>query len=145
MLLSRFEVQGARQAYYSIAKQLPNLQTIEIEVFQSAIRQRWLRIDDSEETQRSLHGTNEEDESFFLGPVMAFADAKMIITAVDKHDMSGLIFDRIKPYIEARVWSQLLPVRVKREQRRIARIRRALGSMEYVDVDGRTNDDHFGL
>jgi hypothetical protein len=102
-------------------------------------------MDDSEETQTSLHGASEEDESFFLGPVMAFADAKIIITAVDKHDMPGLVFDRIKPYIETKVWRQLLPVRVKREQRRIARIRRALGAMEYVDVDAQTHYKDFSL
>jgi hypothetical protein len=65
---------------------------------------------------------------------MAFAEAKIIVTAVDKQDMGKVIFDRIKPHIEMRVWQQLLPVRVKREQRRIGRIRRALGALEYDEV-----------
>jgi hypothetical protein len=135
MLLSTFEVQGARQAFYNIARQLPNLQTVEVEFSLSAVRERWL--DENDEMQTGLHGIfnpKDEDEQYFLGPVMAFAEAKIIVTAVDKQDMGKVIFDRIKPHIEMRVWQQLLPVRVKREQRRIGRIRRALGALEYDEV-----------
>jgi hypothetical protein len=135
MLLSRFEVQGAHRAFYNIARQLPNLQTVEVEFSLSAVRERWL--DENYEVHTGLYGIldpKDENEQYFLGPVMAFADAKIIVTAVDKQNMGKLIFERVKPHIEMRVWRQLLPVRVKREQRRIARIKRALGALEYVEV-----------
>lgn len=142
MLLSRFEVQGARQTFYSIAKRLPNLQTVEIEVSPSAVRQRWIQQDD--DAQQGLHGLfnfSDKNETYFLGPLLAFANANMLVTAVDKHDMGPTIFERIKPHIEMRVWRQLLPDRVKREQRRIARIKRALGALEYDEVAAHCNTE----
>jgi hypothetical protein len=66
---------------------------------------------------------------------MAFADAKMLITAVDKHDVGSVVFARIKPHLETKVWRQLLPIRLKHEQRRIARIMISLRALEYGDVE----------
>jgi hypothetical protein len=135
MILSRFEVPSAHQAFYNISRRLPNLQTVEIEFSPSAVRERWLAEDD--EVQTELHGIfdrQDEDEQYFLGPVMAFADAKIIVTAVDKQDLGRIIFERVKPHIETRIWRQLLPMRVKKEQRRIARIRRALRALEYDEA-----------
>jgi len=39
----------------------------------------------------------------------------------------------LKTGIEIGVWQQLLPLRMKRERRKIARIRRALGTLEYAE------------
>ena len=136
MLLSRFEVQGARQAFYSIARQLPNLRTIEIEFSQSSIRQRWIETnnDGIEEAVLQVGSFLDEKEVFALGPIMAFADVpKIIVTAVDKHDLGGFLFQQVKPHIEMKIWKQLLPDRVKREQRRIAKIKRALKALEYEE------------
>merc|ERR1711881_709124 len=136
MLLSRFEVQGVRQAFYSIARQLPNLRTIEIEFSQSSIRQRWIETnnDGIEEAVLQVGSFLDEKEVFALGPIMAFADVpKIIVTAVDKHDLGGFLFQQVKPHIEMKIWKQLLPDRVKREQRRIAKIERALKALEYEE------------
>ena len=136
MLLSRFEVQGAREAFYSIAWWVPNLHTIEIEFSQSAVRSRWIQPNNNgaQDVVHDLANYLHTDENFFLGPVMAFADVpKIIVTAVDKHDMGGALFERIKPHLEMKIWQQLLPVRVKREQRRIVKIKTALRALEYEE------------
>ncbi|KIW00392.1 uncharacterized protein PV09_08101 [Verruconis gallopava] len=146
MLLSRYEVQGARQAFYSIASRLPNLATVEIEFSPSAVRETWI-IDDgdvagggggSNAQIMGLHGFFDarfDSQDYFLGPVMAFAHTRLVVTAVDRQDIARAVFERLKPHIEMRVWRQLLPARVKREQRKIARIKRALGALEYDEVD----------
>jgi hypothetical protein len=136
MLLSQFGVAGARQAFYSIARQLPNLQVVEFEVSPSSVRECWLL--GGHEVQSTLHGIIDPSfasDCYRLGPIMAFADAKIIITAVDKHDVGSVVFARIKPHLETKVWRQLLPVRLKHEQRRIARIMQSLRALEYEEVD----------
>jgi len=115
MLLSKFEVYGSHQAFYSIASRLPALKSLHLEVCPSSVQ----GTADSERLQ------------YWLGPVMAFADTPIKIIAIDKNDMEH--FDVWKSPIEVSVWQQLVPLRFKRVRRQIARIRRALGTLEYAD------------
>lgn len=83
-------------------------------------------------------GGREEKENaeFWLGPVMAFAESKMTIEAVDKLDLGPELFGKMKTALEINVWRQLLPMRTKRDTRRITRIRRVLEALDYDDVQG---------
>lgn len=112
MLLSKYEVYGCRDAFYAISHRLPALKRIEFEVAPSSYREHW----------------REETESpplleYWLGPIMAFGEADITITAVDKHDIGPSLFERVKVAIEVRVFNQLLKSRIKRSQRRMARIK----------------------
>jgi hypothetical protein len=144
MLLSRYEVHFSHKAFYDISHKLPGLRNIDLEVTPSVVREYW-RGDNSNSTPDSLlnttpihsigfHGLDtDEDEhgwEYWLGPVMAFADANINIVAVDKHDLGPVLFDRVKTAIEVRVWKELLPLRMKRDKRKIARMRRTLLNLD---------------
>jgi hypothetical protein len=140
MLLSQFEAWGSRTAFYGISSKLPALRNLDLEVSPSAIREH--DPYDHTPTALALHGIGhpaldtqsaldeERDWPYFLGPVMAFADANINIVAVDKYDLSPTVFDRVKTAIEIRVWKQLLPARMKRDKRKIARMRKTLEARE---------------
>ncbi|KAF2429493.1 hypothetical protein EJ08DRAFT_661615 [Tothia fuscella] len=135
MLLSQFEVYGCREAFYDIAAQLPNLRNTYLDITPGIIR--GVETDDSGVVTVHLHGLGhpalddseeigQKDWNFWLGPVLAFSDAAINIVAVDRFDLGPAIFDRVKTALEIRVWKQLLPMRLKRDKRRIARIRKKL-------------------
>jgi len=126
MLLSRFEVYGNHQAFYSISSRLPALRTLVLEVCPSSVRE-----NDERDDLVASHLGHAERIQYWLGPIMAFGNAKINIVAVDKHELGH--FDMLKTEIEVSVWNQLLPMRVKREKRKISRILRALGKLEYAE------------
>lgn len=128
MLLSKFEVYGSHQAFYSIVSRLPALKTLHLEVCPSSVRET------SNDTNELVANHLGDETKYWLGPIMAFADASIRIIAVDKNDLEH--FGVWKDPIEVSVWQQLLPLRFKRERRKIARIRRALGTLEYADCAG---------
>jgi hypothetical protein len=134
MLLNQFEVYGCREAFYGIASRLPALKTLYLEVSPSVVREAWTDGNGTP-TNVGLHALGhpaldgsefKEDWEYWLGPVMAFSDAIINIIAVDRYDIGPTMFDRAKVAIETRVWKQLLPMRLKRDRRRIARIRMKL-------------------
>ncbi|TID14034.1 hypothetical protein E2P81_ATG07103 [Venturia nashicola] len=138
MLLSKFDVYGCRQAFYSISSRLPALKTLLLEVCPSSVRETSNDNDSS-----FIHHLSEmfPNSKYWLGPVMAF-DATIKIVMAGKNDrkkdpsMSQALptmFDGSKHPVEVSVWHQLLPLRFKRESRRIARIRTALGTLDYAD------------
>jgi hypothetical protein len=149
MLLSEFEIEGCGKAFYDISDKLPGLKSIELEVTPSAVRQYWR--DNTNSMPHCLLNTtpihsiglpgsgssrDQRDWEYWLGPVMAFADANINIIAVDKHDLGPVLFERVKTAIEVRVWKELLPLRMKRDMRKIARMRRTLESLDSrVDTD----------
>jgi hypothetical protein len=74
----------------------------------------------------SIYASGDSDIEYWLGPMMAFANAEISITAVDKHHMGPQLFATIKAHIEVQVFNQLLRLRVKRSHRRMARIQSIL-------------------
>jgi hypothetical protein len=130
MLLSKFEVYGSHQAFYSIVSRLPALKTVHLEVCPSSVRE---TSNDASGFVTDHLGIG-DGMKYWLGPIMAFADASIKIIAVDRNDLEH--FGLWKDPIEVSVWQQLLPLRFKRERRKIARIRRALGTLEYADCAG---------
>lgn len=147
MILSNYEVYGAHDALYSLSSRLLHLHKVHIQMCPSFVRERWIVPGGSLIT--FAHGpvtstgqvNGEEDEGYWLGPIMAFADARIEITAVDRLDLSSESFGKIKTALEMDVWRQLLPLRTTRERRRIRRIQRALEAMEFADVDGLREDE----
>ncbi|KAF2399921.1 hypothetical protein EJ06DRAFT_39206 [Trichodelitschia bisporula] len=158
MILSNFEVYGCRDAFYSISSRLQNLKLLDLEVSLSTIRGHVAEADEGhvveedeehvveenveEATQHSPHsvGTG-DDRTYWLGPVMAFADSNLRVVAVDKHGLNPRVFNRIKTMIEIDVWRQLLPLRTKRDSRRISRLRRALDDF----IASRTGEDELAI
>jgi 2EXR family len=138
MLLSRFEIYGCRDAFYSLASRLPHLQKVHLEVCPSSIREH-IR-DHSGQPTIKVHGNSHRgsvvEYGYRLGPIMAFADAALRISAVDKLDLGPSLFDKLKVAIEISVWRQLVPLRAKRDIRAIGRIRRSLQGMDHSDVEG---------
>jgi hypothetical protein len=136
MLLSRYEVHGCGKSFYGISEKLPALKNLDLEVSPSVVREYWRdntnSMPDCLLNTTPIHsiglqfGCVETDWEYWLGPVMAFADANINIVAVDKHDLGSVLFERVKTSIEVRVWKELLPLRMKRDMRKIARIRRTL-------------------
>jgi len=101
------------------------------------VRERFRVEDDDIATNVHGGGFNEEDNvEFWLGPIMAFAESKMTIEAVNKLDLDPELFDKMKTALEISVWRQLLLMRAKRDARRITRVRRMLEALEYNDVQG---------
>lgn len=146
MVLSWYEVYGAREALYSLSARLPLLQKVHLQVCPSFVREHWL-VDGAlitfaapggarYATNRRGEVTKAEDMEYWLGPVMAFANSSIDITAVDKLDLGRESFEKIKTALEMDVWRQLLPLRTKRDARRIRRIQRTLEAIEYSDVEG---------
>lgn len=146
MLLSKFEVYGSRQAFYSIAPRLPALKGVHLEVCPSSVRETSNENDDSFIDHLSqLFPTSK----YWLGPIMAF-DAPIKIVVVDKNDRKNdpgvaqvlpSMFDDSKHPLEVSVWHQLLPLRFKRESRKISRIRTALGALDYADCVGLADEE----
>jgi hypothetical protein len=145
MLLSRYEVHGCGKSFYDISNKLPGLKNLDLEVSPSVVREYWR--DNTNSMPDGLLNTtpiysigvqfsrDETDWEYWLGPVMAFADSNINIIAVDKHDLGPVLFERVKTSIEVRVWKELLPLRMKRDMRKISRIRRTLEHL------GRRSDD----
>lgn len=153
MVLSWYEVYGAREALYSLSSRLPWLQKVHLQVCPSFVREHWL-VDGALMTNahglrirtgsRSGNLTSSEEMEYWLGPVMAFADSSIDISAVDKLDLGKESFGKIKTALEMDVWRQLLPLRTTRDARRIRRIQRTLEAIEYSDVKGLC-EDSFSL
>jgi hypothetical protein len=130
MLLSKFEVYGSHQAFYSLVSRLPTLTNVHLEVCPSSVRE--TNGLGGQVTNHLGEGARDPERlQYWLGPIMAFADASIKITAMDKNDLEN--FGAWKNPIEVSVWQQLLPLRIKRERRKIARIMRARGMLEYSD------------
>jgi len=122
-----------RKNLYDIASKLPALQSFELEITPRSIREPWsgLNIGSINALGIQLNTDSFNDETdYFLGPVMAFADASINIVAVNKLDIEPVIFERVKFALEVRVWKQLLPLRMKRDRRKIARIKRKLETFQ---------------
>lgn len=146
MLLSKFEVYGSRQAFYSIASRLPALKCVHLEVCPSSVRET-----SNDSNDPFIHHLSEvfPASKYWLGPVMAF-DASIKIVMVGKNDRKKdpsitqelpTMFDDSKHPIEVSVWHQLLPLRFKRESRKIAKIRTALGTLDYADCVGLAEEE----
>jgi len=117
---------------------LPHLEKLDLQVCLGSVHERLLTGDDGH-TATNVHGRRLDEKyntEFWLGPVMAFAESKMTIEAVDKLKLRPELFSKMKTALEINVWRQLLPMRTKRDTRRIARIRRALEALHYDDVQG---------
>ena len=119
----------------SISYRLPHLEKLKLQVCLSSVPAR-LPAEDDEPIATNIHGEEKDNTEFWLGPVMVFADSKMTIEAVDKLDLGQDVFGKMKTALEINVWRQLLPMRTKRDTRRISRIRRALEALDYEDVQG---------
>lgn len=149
MLLSEFEVYGSRQAFYSIASRLPALKSLQLEVCPSSVRET-----SNDNNDPFIHHLSEmfPASKYWLGPVMAFdASIKVVMTGKNdgKKDLSmtpalPAMFNGTKHLLEVSVWHQLLPLRFKRESRKIARIRTALGTLDYADCMGFAEQDLGG-
>ena len=121
----------------SISSRLPHLEKLDLQVCLSSVRE-VLRTEVIGPTATTVHvgGYDEKDKKeFWLGPVMVFAESKITIKAVDMLDI-GPEFGKMKTALEINVWRQLLPMRAKRDTRRITRIRRALEAIYYEDIKG---------
>lgn len=134
MLLSKFEVYGSRQAFYSIVSRLPALESLHLEVCPTSIRE------SSDDLDHLVTNHPADMTRYWLGPVMAFANVSILkIVASDKNDSTT--FGLWKKPIEVSVWQQLLPLRFKRERRKIASIRRTLANLEYADCAGLKSEE----
>ncbi|KAE9983145.1 hypothetical protein EG328_010229 [Venturia inaequalis] len=82
MLLSKFEVYGSRQAFYSIASRLPALKIVHLEVCPSSVRET-----SNDTNDPFIHHLSEifPTSKYWLGPVMAF-DASIKIIMAGKND-----------------------------------------------------------
>jgi hypothetical protein len=122
----------------SISYQLPHLEKLGLQVCLTSAGEQFLAEHDVP-IATNVHGGGREKKDnteFLLGPVMVFAESKMTIEAVDKMDLGPEWFGKIKTALEINVWRQLLRMRTKRDSRRITRIRRALETLHYDDVQG---------
>jgi hypothetical protein len=125
-------------AWISISYRLPHLEKLDLQVCLSSVLER-LRPGDDGLAAIYVYGSELDERGkteFCLGPVMAFAESKMTIEAIDKLELRPELFGKMKTALEINVWRQLLPMRTKRDTRRIARIRRALEALDYDDVKG---------
>ena len=126
----------------SISYQLAHLEKLNLQVcLGSGIE--LLHDENDEPIERNVDRRVLEERinaEFWLGPVMAFAESKITIEAVDKLEL-GPEFSKMKTVLEINVWRQLLPMRTKRDTRRITRIRRALEALDYDDVQGLCEED----
>jgi len=122
-------------AWISISYRLPHLEKLDLQVCPSFMLER-LCLEDNGLTATYVYQGELDERHLCLGPVMAFAQSKMTIEAINKFGMRAELFGKLKTALEINVWRQLLPMRAKRDTRRIARIRRTLEALDYDDVKG---------
>jgi len=115
MLLSPYEVYYCREAFYDIARKVPHLKNLELDVSPSAVREYFKYRNQS----RIFHiGCTSGSENYFIGPVLAFAEAKIRVRAVNQHDLSSELFAEVKELVEESVKDQLAPLVLKHAARR---------------------------
>lgn len=140
MILGQYEVYGCHEAFYSLAPLVPSLKSVNLEMCLNAVSVRYGADDGS--TGTTIHAAaldghnNRKHFEYWLGPILAFGDANIRPVCVDKLDLEPELFRMIKTHVETAVWMQLLPLKKKRAERRMNRIRERLASFSYEDCEG---------
>ena len=138
MLLCGREVAAARAAFYSISSRLECLRRVQLQLCPGRLL--WSGVRGGRPLDRGDEVFDWGDGERWLGPIMAFAHARIDVSAVDLLGLGDGEFGKIKTVLEIDAWRLLLPLRTTRDSRRIRRIQRALEVMEYSDVEGLRED-----